>query len=255
MISELWSQSAQYERAGKNILVSPSVYAADFSNLEHEIARIPSADWIHVDIMDGMFVPNFSMGYPQIRALKKRTDKLLDVHLMIENPVRYIRDFSDAGADIITVHVESEKSDQIERTIKEIHERKKKAGLALSPGTPPEAVLPYLDLCDMVLVMTIYPGRDGQSLIPELLGKIGKIRWYIDRQNPRCLLEADGGINPGTVAEVVRAGANVIVSGNAVFGNRDADQVIRELLKIGENEYELRNRSGSWNQCDQNNSG
>ncbi|MCI6238795.1 MAG: ribulose-phosphate 3-epimerase [Lachnospiraceae bacterium] len=228
------SRLTQVEEGSERIIISPSIYAADFYNLEHEISRIPSADWIHVDIMDGLFVPNFSMGYPQIRALKQHTDKLLDVHLMIEKPIRYIKDFSDAGADVITVHVESDSEENIRNALTAIHNEGKTGGLAVSPDTPAEAVLPYLSLADLILVMTIYPGIPNQRLLPRMLEKIRKVRSYLDIKAPACLLEADGGISPYTIGEVVKAGASVIVSGGAIFGNADADSAVREMRKIGE---------------------
>ena len=199
------------------IKISPSILSADFANLERDIHRISDADYVHVDVMDGVFVPNISIGIPVLKSIRKVTDMFLDVHLMITKPVRYVEEFCDAGADLVTVHVESDFPENIQAAIDKIHAKGKKAGIVLKPKTTWEAVLPYIDQVELILVMTVEPGFGGQKLIPECLNKVAVIRKMITDRGLATDLEVDGGINLDNVALALDAGANVIVAGSAVF--------------------------------------
>lgn len=209
------------------IKIAPSLLAADFANLEREIKDINKADFIHLDVMDGQFVPNISFGIPVIKALRKHSDLVFDVHLMIKNPLKYIKAFADAGADIITFHVEAD--DDIKETIDEIKSCGKKCGIVLSPDTEAEAVIPYLDMVDMILIMSVYPGFGGQKYIPASADKLRKVKEYIGKRN--IDLEIDGGITAENVHLVIEAGANVIVAGTSVFGKEDRNKAIEDLKK------------------------
>lgn len=207
------------------IKISPSMLASDFANLEAELNKCKNggADMIHLDVMDGCFVPNITIGAPVIKALKKVCDVPFDVHLMINDPYKYIGDFVDAGADIITFHAES-KSD-IAKTVKLITDCGCKAGLAVKPATPIEAAYPYLDRLSMVLVMTVEPGFGGQSFIEGVMPKISALR----KARPNIDIQVDGGINPETVKIAGRAGANVFVAGSAVFKSENPAAAIKLL--------------------------
>lgn len=206
------------------MIISPSILSADFSKLGDEVRRIDQAgaDYIHIDVMDGMFVPNLTFGMPVISAIRKVTDKPFDVHLMIESPERYIDGFRDAGADILTVHAEATK--HLHRTLQSIRAAGMKAGVALNPGTDEGAVRNVLNETDMVLIMTVNPGFGGQKFIPEMCEKIRAVRKMIGERD--ILLEVDGGISEKTVGYVTEAGANVIVAGSAIFNAEDAAQAI-----------------------------
>ena len=211
------------------IYIAPSLLAADFANLEKEIEKVrqAGANSLHLDVMDGAFVPNISFGPPVIASIRKKTKLFFDVHLMIKNPQRYIENFVRAGADCITIHYES--TSRPKDAILKIKENDMKAGLAISPNTPYEVVLPYLNIVDMVLVMTVEPGFGGQALIPETLEKVRKLREYIDEHKIDVDIEVDGGINEKNAILAVEAGANILVAGSAIFGSKTPAQVIKKM--------------------------
>lgn len=211
------------------MLIAPSLLSCDFSKMGEEIARMDKAgaDWMHLDVMDGHFVPNLTFGAPIIKWVRPFSDKPFDVHLMISDPLRYIDDFADAGVDIITFHIESDSD--IDKTIDKIKSRGIKAGLVLKPKTPAEAVFPYLDRLDLVLVMTVEPGFGGQSFMADMMPKVEAIKAEINRRGLNVLIEADGGIGDATIAEVARAGVDVSVAGTAVFKAENPSQAIKRL--------------------------
>ena len=214
------------------ILISPSLLSADFGALGADAQRMEQAgaDWLHYDVMDGHFVPNISVGIPVLKSLKRYASVPLDVHLMISEPLKYIADFAKAGADIITFHVESD-SDPVE-TIKAIREAGCKPSISVKPGTPAEAIFPYLELVDMVLVMTVEPGFGGQSFMADMMPKVAQIRAWIDERGLACELEVDGGVNPETARICVEAGANVLVAGSALFKAPDTAAFIDQLHQL-----------------------
>lgn len=211
------------------IKISPSILASDFANLEKEIRRIETADYVHVDVMDGLFVPNITIGIPVVAAIRKKTGMPLDVHLMIDRPVRYVEDFCKAGADIVTVHVEADTQENTRKALALCHAQGKKAGVVLKPKTSAEAVLPFLDQCDMVLVMTVEPGFGGQSFMADMMPKLKQIREWIDERGLDCELEVDGGVDAVTCKTVIENGANVLVAGSAVYKAEDIPARIQEL--------------------------
>ena len=213
------------------ITIAPSILSADFANLGRDVQRVREADWLHVDVMDGMFVSNISIGVPVVKSLRKFTDQFLDVHLMIEKPVRYVDAFADAGADLLTVHLEADMPPGIQAALAAMERRGVRKGIALRPITAAEAVLPYLDKVDLILVMTVEPGFGGQAFMADQLPKIAAIRRYIQERNPACRLEVDGGVDPVTARQVVEAGADVLVAGSAIYGAPDPAQAIRASEK------------------------
>ena len=211
------------------IKIAPSILSADFANLERDIRRIDTADYVHVDVMDGMFVPNITIGIPVVKCIRPTTELPLDVHLMICQPVRYVEQFCDAGADLVTVHVESDTEENIHAAIDKIHAKGKRAGVVLKPATPAEAVLPFLPKVELILVMTVEPGFGGQSFMADQMGKVSDIRRLIDERNPACELEVDGGVGPDTFRTCIEAGANVLVAGSAVYKAADIPARIAQL--------------------------
>lgn len=214
-------------RRGMRPIIAPSILSADFSRLADELAAVATADWIHVDVMDGRFVPNITIGPLIVAAAKRSTQLPLDVHLMIVEPDRYVEDFRKAGADWITVHAEA--CTHLDRSLQAIHKTGAKAGVALNPHTH-ESVLDYvLDVTDLVLCMTVNPGFGGQSLIDRVFPKVEKIRREIDRRGLATLIEVDGGVTPQNARRFVDAGAHAMVAGSAVFGVTDRAGAIRAI--------------------------
>ncbi len=211
------------------IQISPSVLACDLSRLAEEVRSIheAGADMIHLDVMDGHFVPNFSFGMPVIECLRRTTDAFFDVHLMIDTPETYIKRFADAGADLITFHLEA--TEDVRACLDMIHACGKKAALAIKPNTPAEAVYPYLSDCDMILIMTVEPGYGGQSLIPSTLEKVATLRKELNARSLHIPIQVDGGINRSTAKDAIAAGADVLVAGSAVFRSCDRQGEIRAL--------------------------
>jgi len=213
-------------------LISPSLLAADFGNLEKEVLMInrSQADWLHLDIMDGVFVPNISFGFPVIEHIKKIASKPLDVHLMIIDPDRFLSRFRDAGANILTVQYEA--CIHLQRTVTEIRNMGMKAGVAINPHTPVSLLKNTLPFIDMVLIMTVNPGFGGQSFIPESYNKIKELRETIDKNGYKVMIEVDGGIDTKNAVKLIESGVNVLVAGNAVFGSKDPVDTIRKLKNL-----------------------
>ena len=212
-------------------VIAPSILSADFANLERDIHDIErsGADWVHVDVMDGIFVPNISIGIPVVKALRPVTSLPLDVHLMIDRPIRYAEEFIKAGADWLTIHLESDQPQNTLACLDKIRAIGCKAAISLKPKTPAEAAIPYLTKCDMVLVMTVEPGFGAQKFMADMMPKVRQIRTYIDAMNPLCELEVDGGVDPDTCKLCIASGANVLVAGSSVYKAEDIPARIRAL--------------------------
>ena len=212
------------------IRIAPSILSADFAHLGRDVEKVKTADWLHVDVMDGMFVPNISIGVPVVKSLRRCTDKFLDVHLMVEKPGRYVEAFARAGADLLSVHLEADMPPAIHAALDQMEALGVKKGVVLRPITAAEAVIPYLKRgIDLVLVMTVEPGFGGQAFMTDQLEKITAIRRYIGAYCPACDLEVDGGVDPETAKLVIAAGANVLVAGSAVFGKADPAAAVDAL--------------------------
>lgn len=212
-------------------MLSPSLLSADFGNLQRDIEMLNNSqcDWLHVDVMDGIFVPNISFGQPIVKHIKKHARKPLDVHLMIIDPGRYIKDFREAGADILTVHYEA--CTHLDRTLHAIRDAGMKCGVVLNPHTPVSLLEDTVQICDVVLLMSVNPGFGGQKFIENTYNKVRQLRQLLDRKNPQCLIEIDGGVNTTNAPLLYEAGADVLVAGNAVFKSENPMQTIIDLKK------------------------
>ena len=209
--------------------ISPSILSADFVNLERDIRALKDngADWVHVDVMDGHFVPNITIGIPVVQAIRKITDLPLDVHLMIDRPIRYVEDFVKAGADWLTIHIEADQPQNTLEALDKIHALGCKAAISLKPKTPAEAAIPYLEKCDMILVMTVEPGFGGQKFMADMMPKVKQLREWMDDINPGCVIQVDGGVDRNTAQTCKENGAEVLVAGSAYFGSRDKADFVK----------------------------
>lgn len=210
-------------------MIAPSILAADFANLERDIhdIEVHGGDWVHVDVMDGVFVPNITIGMPVVKALRRVTKLPLDVHLMMQQPIRYVEQFVKAGADWLTIHIEADTEENTLAALERIRALGCKAAISLKPATPAEAAIPYLEKCDMILVMTVEPGLGGQEFMMDMMPKLKKLRQMLDQVNPGCILEVDGGINTVTQKTAKENGAEVLVTGSAYFTAPDRGAFVR----------------------------
>ncbi len=212
-------------------VLAPSILSADFKNLGQEIKKTEDngAEFLHFDVMDGLFVPSISFGVPVLKSIRSVTDQVIDAHLMIQDPIRYIETFKEAGADYVTVHLEA--CENVEKTLAKIHECGMKAGLSICPETAVETIIPYVEMVDLILIMGVHPGFGGQKLIPETFDRLRQVRQILDEKNPKVDVQVDGGIHLGNVREILDAGANIIVTGSAVF-NGDVEENTRKFMEI-----------------------
>ncbi|MBQ8830803.1 MAG: ribulose-phosphate 3-epimerase [Oscillospiraceae bacterium] len=209
--------------------IAPSILSADFTKLGQDIDSIKTADYLHFDVMDGIFVPNISIGIPVLESVRKYTDMVLDVHLMITEPVKYVERFADAGADIVVFHLEADTPENIALAVQKVKAKGKKVGISIKPKTPAEELIPYMKDLDLALVMTVEPGFGGQKFMADMMPKVELLRKYIDENGLDCELEVDGGVNPETAAVCRAAGANVLVAGSDVFKAADRAARIKSL--------------------------
>ena len=212
-------------------LIAPSILSADFANLERDIHDIEKngGDWVHVDVMDGVFVPNISIGIPVVRSLRRVTKLPLDVHLMITRPIRYAEEFVRAGADMLTIHVEADTEENTLACLRAIRDLGCRAAISLKPGTPAEAARPFLGLCDMILVMTVEPGFGGQKFMADMMPKVRALRQMLEECNPACLIEVDGGVDGETCRVCKESGAQVLVAGSAYFRAADRAAFVKTV--------------------------
>ena len=214
-------------------ILSPSILSADYMHFHEDMDRTKAdgAKWLHVDIMDGQFVPNMSFGYAWVKAMRAITDLVLDVHLMIDTPIKYAEEFCKAGADYLTIHVEADTPENIEKTLELIRSHGVKPGIVVKPNTPAEAIEKYLPIVDLVLVMTVEPGFGGQKFMEHMMPKLKQLRTMLDEVNPSCHLEVDGGVDLNT-AEICKAnGADVLVAGSAFYGAADRNAFVAQIEK------------------------
>ena len=214
-------------------ILSPSILSADYMHFHADMdeTKRNGAKWLHVDIMDGHFVPNLSFGYSWVKAMRKITDLVLDVHLMIDTPIKYAEEFCKAGADYLTIHVEADTPENVMATLDKIRELGVKPGIVVKPKTPAEAIAPYLEKVDLVLVMTVEPGFGGQKFMADMIPKLKKIREMLDAVNPACHLEVDGGVDLQTAEICKENGADVLVAGSAFYGAADREAFVRQIEK------------------------
>lgn len=212
-------------------ILSPSILSCDYMNMKRDFdyCKQCGVKWLHVDIMDGHFVPNLSFGYSLVQSMRPATDLVLDVHLMIDTPIKYAENFCKAGADYLTIHVEADTEESIHKTLDLIRANGVKPGIVVKPKTPAEAVLPFIDKCDMILVMTVEPGFGGQKFMSDMMPKLKKIREYIDQKNPSCHLEVDGGVDLVTGETCKENGADVLVAGSAFFKAEDKPAFVKSI--------------------------